>query len=136
MILMKFSLFKNLDCLSYYMQTMLHYSQNRQKVLQSLLHDLEIYCLAYGLKINTTKTKAIIFENSRRHTHYDFYLSNVKLELVTSFKYLGIHFSENGNWHRTQDRLANMHPLLYIIYLQSSAKSNCRLQRNVNCSIH
>ena len=40
------------------------------KVLQSLLHDLEIYCLAYGLKINTTKTKAMIFENSRRHTHY------------------------------------------------------------------
>ena len=62
------------------------------KVLQSLLHDLEIYCLAYGLKINTTKTQAMIFENSRRHTHYDFYLNNVKLELVTSFKYLGIHF--------------------------------------------
>ena len=76
------------------------------KVLQSLLHDLEIYCLAYGLKINTTKTKAMIFENSRRHTHYDFYLNNVKLELVTSFKYLGIHFFKNGHWHRTQDRLA------------------------------
>ena len=76
------------------------------KVLQSLLHDLEIYCLAYGIKINTTKTKAMIFENSRRHTHYDFYLNNVKLELVTSFKYLGIHFFKNGHWHRTQDRLA------------------------------
>ena len=38
------------------------------KVLQSLLHDLEIYCLANGLKINTTQTKAMIFENSRRHT--------------------------------------------------------------------
>ena len=75
------------------------------KVLQSLLHDLEIYCLTWGLKINTSKTKAMIFEKGR-HTYYDFYLNNVKLELVTSFKYLGIHFFKNGHWYRTQKRLA------------------------------
>ena len=54
------------------------------KVLQSLLHDLEIYCLTWGLLINTSKTKAVIFEKGR-HTYDDFYLNNVKLELVTSF---------------------------------------------------
>ena len=75
------------------------------KVLQSLLHDLEVYCLTCGLKINTVKTKAMIFEKGS-FTQYDFYLNNVKLELVTSFKYLGIHFFKNGNWHRTQKRLA------------------------------
>ena len=75
------------------------------KVLQSFLHDLEIYCLTWGLKINTSKTKAMIFEKGR-HTYYDFYLNNVKLELVTSFKYLGIHFFKNGYWYRTQKRLA------------------------------
>ena len=75
------------------------------KVLQSLLHDLEIYCLTWGLKINTSKTKAMIFEKGR-HTYYDFCLNNVKLELVTSFKYLGIHFFKNGHWYRTQKRLA------------------------------
>ena len=75
------------------------------KVLQSLLHDLEIYCLTLGLKINTSKTKAMIFEKGR-HTYYDFYLNNVKLELVTSFKYSGIHFFKNGHWYRTQKRLA------------------------------
>ena len=30
------------------------------RVLQSLLHDLEAYCLRWGLKINTSKTKAMI----------------------------------------------------------------------------
>ena len=75
------------------------------RVLQSLLHDLETYCLRWGLKINTAKTKVMIFEKGET-THYDFFLNNVKLELVSSFKYLGIHFFTNGNWHRTQKRLA------------------------------
>ena len=37
----------------------------------------------------------MIFENGR-HTTYDFYLNNKKFELVTSFKYLGIHFLRTG----------------------------------------
>ena len=75
------------------------------EVLQLILNDIESYCTLWGLKINTRKTKAMIFEKGR-HTHFDFYLNNVKLELVDSFKYLGIHFFKNGNWHRTQQRLA------------------------------
>ena len=47
----------------------------------------------------------MIFEKGR-HTYFDFYLNNVKLDLVNSFKYLGVHFFKNGNWHRTQQRLA------------------------------
>ena len=75
------------------------------EVLQMILNDIESYCTLWSLKINTRKTKAMTFEKSR-HTHFDFYLNNVKLELVDSFKYLGIHFFKNGNWHRTQQRLA------------------------------
>lgn len=74
-------------------------------VLQSMLNDIELYCGTWGLKINTSKTKAMIFEKGR-HTNYDFYLNNIKLEVVTSFKYLGIHFFKNGNWFRIQKRLA------------------------------
>ena len=60
------------------------------EVLQSILHDIESYCTLWDLKINTRKTKAMIFEKGR-HAHFDFYLDNVKLEIITSFKYLGIH---------------------------------------------
>ena len=36
-------------------------------VLESILHDIESYCMLWGLKINTRKTKAMIFEKDR-HT--------------------------------------------------------------------
>lgn len=69
--------------------------------LQSLLTDLENYCRLWGLKINTSKTKAMIFEKGRR-THYDFHIYDTVIELVDSFKYLGITLFKNGNWYRTQ----------------------------------
>lgn len=75
------------------------------KVLQSMLNDIETYCVTWGLKINTTKTKAMIFEKGR-NTTYNCYLNNTKLEMVSSFNDLGIHFFKNGNWFRTQKRLA------------------------------
>lgn len=73
------------------------------EALQSILFDIETYCTIWDLTINTKKTKAMIFEKGR-HTSYDFYLNNIKLEMVTSFKYLGIHFFKNGNWYRTQKK--------------------------------
>ena len=49
------------------------------EVLQCLLRDIESYCTRRGLKINTSKSKAMVFEKGR-HTHFDFYLNNSKLE--------------------------------------------------------
>ena len=71
-----------------------------------MLTDIENYCNTWGLKINTSKTKIMIFEKGR-HTSYDFYLNNVKLEIVSTFKYLGVYFFKNGNWNRTQKCIAN-----------------------------
>ena len=76
------------------------------QTLQAMLLDLENYCNFLGLKINTTKTKTMIFEKGR-HTSYDFYLNNTKLEVVTTFKYLGVYFFKNGHWHRTQKSIAD-----------------------------
>ena len=71
--------------------------------LQLMLNDVETYCNACGLKINVAKTKALIFEKSTRHSHYDFFLYNEKLEIVTSFKYLGVTFlrMEIGTDHKS-----------------------------------
>ena len=41
--------------------------------LQSMLNDLEQYCNTWGLKINTNKTKVMIFERGRS-TNHDFIL--------------------------------------------------------------
>ena len=57
------------------------------------------------LKINTHKTKAMVFEKER-HTRQDFYINNTLIETVESFTYLGITFFKNGNWYRTQKCIA------------------------------
>ena len=48
----------------------------------------------------------MIFEKGR-HTSYDFYLNNVQLDIVSSFKYLGVYLFKNENWHSTQKLIAN-----------------------------
>lgn len=55
--------------------------------LQSMLNDIEAYCTLWGLKINISKTKVLIFEKSSRHSN--FYLYNETLEIVASLKYFG-----------------------------------------------
>ena len=73
--------------------------------VQSMLNDVEQYCNAWGLKINANKTKVMIFERGRS-TNHDLILCDKTLEIIQSFKYLGIHSSKNGSWYRTQKRLA------------------------------
>ena len=69
--------------------------------LQLLLNDIENYCTTWGIKINTNKTKVMIFEKRRRTTH-EFFIYNMAIEVVDSFKYLGIALFKNGNWYRSQ----------------------------------
>ena len=75
------------------------------QALQSLLKDIENYCTTWGIKININKTKAMIFEKGRR-SHHDFYIYNTAIELVDSFKYLGITLFKNSNWYRSQKCIA------------------------------
>ena len=100
--------------------------------VQTMLIDIEHYCNTWGLKINTSKTKAMIFEKGR-HTTYDFCLNNTKLEVVNSFKYLGVYFFKNGNWYRTQKCIADhasyaLHSLFSVFNeVEIPTCQNCKL---------
>ena len=48
------------------------------EVLESILNDIESYCTNWELKINTVKTKSMLFEKGR-HKRFDFYLKNHKI---------------------------------------------------------
>ena len=74
--------------------------------LQSMLNDLKRYCDQWRLKVNTGKTKVMVFEKGR-HTRPDLYFGNTLLEVVESFKYLGVVFYKNCHWNRMQKRLAD-----------------------------
>ena len=72
--------------------------------LQSMLSSM--YCNKWQMQINTAKTKVMIFEKSRNHSTHDFFLYGQKLEIVLSFKYLGMYLFKNGFWLRPQRKLA------------------------------
>lgn len=99
------------------------------QALRSLLDDVQNYSLQWGIKINTNKTKVIIFEKGR-HTNLRFKIANTELKTVKSFKYLGVHLFKNGHWNRTQKTIAHhasfaMHNLFTVfnqLELQTSEK--------------
>ena len=96
------------------------FSQNPQ-TLQSMLNDVQLYCETWGLRLNVAKTKIMIFEKGR-HTTYNFHINNQLIEIVSSFKYLGVYLYKNGNWYRTQKR-ASQHASyslhnLFIVFNQ------------------
>ena len=59
------------------------------EAMHSLLKDIQYYCNTWKLKVNTNKTKLMIFEDGR-HTTRAFLLTNTVREIVKTFKYLGL----------------------------------------------
>ena len=68
---------------------------NTHQDLQHSLNKYNEYCKLWKLNINVTKTKIMYFG---RKGNYDFYLNNEQVEIVDSFKYLGVVFSRNGRF--------------------------------------
>ena len=87
------------------------------QTLQNMLNKLHSYSNEWGLKINTDKTKLMIFEKGFPSEDVHIYYDDIELEVVDSFKYLGIMFYKNGSWNRTQKCLAEYGSFaLYNIY--------------------
>jgi len=87
--------------------------------LQNILKQSQDYCIIWGLKLNTNKTKIMIFQRGR-HTSHDIYINDQEIEIVKSFKYLGVNLFKNNNWNRTQQRVAQhashaLHNLFIIL---------------------
>jgi hypothetical protein len=97
------------------------------QALQHLLDDLNHYCAIWGLKVNTSKTKIMIFEKGR-HTSHNFLFNGIPLEIVKNIKYLGIYFFKNGHIHRSQQKIAQQaaYPLhdLFIVFNQLDLDTN------------
>ena len=70
-----------------------------------MLDKLNEYSCVWDLKVNTEKTKIMIFEKGRKTTA-DIFYNNTVLEVVDNFKYLGAMFYTNGSWNRTQKCLS------------------------------
>ena len=66
--------------------------------LQQSLNIFENYCEEWKLTVNISKTKVLIFSGGRYSKNSNFYFKNVKLDLVSEYKYLGIYLSKSGSF--------------------------------------
>ena len=67
--------------------------------LQAALHGMQHYCTTWRLEVNVQKTKVMIFSRRRIRSTPDFVYNGKHLEVVSSFRYLGVDFNFNGKFH-------------------------------------
>ena len=64
------------------------------------------YCTKWGLHVNLSKTKIIIFNKAGRLSdHFNFYYNHQNVEISRTYCYLGIVFNCSGNFNNAVDRL-------------------------------
>ena len=67
-----------------------------ENTLRDMLKTLEVYSNENKLEINTDKTKIMTFNKTGRIIRRDFYLNNIRLENVRTYKYLGFVLTPSG----------------------------------------
>ena len=73
--------------------------------LNKLLSELKTYSDKNQLKVNTKKTKCMVFNKTGRLIRRDFYLGTSRLENVRSYKYLGLIITPSGEIRSALDDL-------------------------------
>ena len=83
--------------------------------LQKGLDVLHVYCQRWKLKINAQKTKVVIFRKcGARLGNLNFNFNGVPLEIVKSFSYLGVVFSQSGSYGDAHITCHRKHKRLYL----------------------
>ena len=97
--------FKDQMCNNYVKLLVLLYADdtvllsNSSDGLQQALNDLSGYCTEWKLKVNSSKTKVIIFSKRKPKVMPKLVFDNKVLEIVTEFKYLGVVFKSTGSFN-------------------------------------
>ena len=70
--------------------------------LQKALDGLFIYCNNWSLKVNTDKTKVIIFSKGKITKYKSFDFGNREIDVVDDYVYLGTKFNYNGLFNKAK----------------------------------
>lgn len=94
---------EHVDCLMYADDIVLiSYSSEG---LQQRLHKLEKFCSDWCLRVNIKKTKVIIFNKAGRKINIKLTYQQKVLDCVSSYKYLGTHFTASGSFYVSKNDL-------------------------------
>ena len=66
--------------------------------LQYPLNCLARYCEHWKLEVYTSKTEIVIFSKGRSKKSYNFTFNDNKVNIVDSFKYIGVYYNYNVMW--------------------------------------
>ena len=104
-----------------------------QEGLQLCLDKLQAYCYKWGLSVNESKSKFMVFSKGIiKNASIKF--GNKYLELVTNYKYLGIILCANGTIKKAvDDRILKANGALYLLkQILSSDKGNISPKLSIN----
>jgi exonuclease III len=88
---------KQVNCLMYADDLVL-LSESKEG-LQHSLNRLETYCTKWGLTVNLSKTKVIVFNKGGKTFKNILLYNNTVVEVVRSYSYLGIIFNTSGSFN-------------------------------------
>jgi hypothetical protein len=73
--------------------------------LQKSMNRLQEYCDEWGLQVNLSKTKVLIFNTQGKKQNVPFHYDNHIIENVKDYKYLGVNFNISGSFQKAQEEL-------------------------------
>ena len=75
--------------------------------LQNMIQSLYTWCKKWRMKVNVNKTKIVHFRNKgQQHTHFNFSYGSEDIEVVESYKYLGLIFDDHLDYNTTANALS------------------------------
>ncbi|KAK3564182.1 hypothetical protein QTP86_011022 [Hemibagrus guttatus] len=93
-------------------------SNNDDSAYREEIQCLSAWCSMNNLTLNSTKTKELIvdFRKSSSSRHSPIYINGSEVERVSSFKFLGVHISEDLCWHLNTSTLVRkaQQPLYFL----------------------
>uniref|UniRef100_A0A3B3C219 Reverse transcriptase domain-containing protein n=1 Tax=Oryzias melastigma TaxID=30732 RepID=A0A3B3C219_ORYME len=92
-------------------------NNNDESSYRQEVEHLERWCKENNLCINNTKTKEMIVDFRRsKHPSQPLYIGGTAVEVVSSFKYLGVNISDDLSWRtNTSSLLRKSHQRLYFL---------------------
>ena len=97
--------------------------------MQKCLDKLSEYCKTWCLNVNHEKSKVMIFNKAGRiYENKNYYINNIKLDIVREYKYLGIVCSTNGRFSAAVSDLMKRGQKAYFKF--------CSLFKNASPSIN
>ena len=82
--------------------------------LQLALNEVGTYCNTWGLSINQTKTKVVIFSRGKVRTNFHFKIGNFDIGTTSDYCYLGVLFNFNGKFTKAiNDRITTARKAMF-----------------------